>query len=236
MTFWMGALALLASGTAQAQTCELHIWPSETYRGMKMSGLGMFGGALGGVIDQAANKGRVATITDRMHDDLSPEAQVEALRAADAAGMLGLTGYTIVVEPAVPSDAAAKADPAVGQALRTMQASLKAGRRLSDATTPCYAELVGGELFYVRKPLVGTNLFAKWTFRDFGRDGGVKPRSFPGQVKNPLAIFPAKMPDQVDAATADLRDAYARGFAEYVAKKVRGASHFPAEKNRTHRD
>lgn len=224
MKFWMGALALFASGTAQAQTCELHIWPSENYLGMKMSGVGMFGGALGGLIDHAANKGKVATITDLMHDDLSPEAQVEALRAADVTGMLGLTGYTVVVEPAVPSDAAAKADPAIRTALRTMQASLKSGKRLSSATTPCYAELVGGDLFYVKKPLVGTNLFAKWTFRDFGRDGRATPRSFPGQVKNPLAVFPAKTPDQAEAARADLRDAYARGFAEYVAKKVRGAS------------
>ncbi|WP_294320511.1 hypothetical protein [uncultured Sphingomonas sp.] len=220
MKFWIGALALLASGTAQAQTCELHIWPSEDYFGMKMSGVGMFGGALGGLIDHVANKGKVATITDLMHDDLSPEAQVVALRAADVTGMLGLTGYTIVVEPPVPSHAAAKADPAVRQALRTMQASLKSGKRLSNATTPCYAELVGGELFYVKKPLVGTNLFAKWTFRDFGRGGGAKPRSFPGQVKNPLAVFPAKAADQVDAARADLRDAYAKDFAEYVAKKV----------------
>ena len=190
----------------------------------------MFGGALGGLIDQAANKGKVATITDLMRADLSPEAQVAALRAADVTGMLGLTGYTIVIEPAVPSDAAAKADPAVNATLRTMRASLKSGKRLSDATTPCYAELVGGELFYVKKPLVGTNLFAKWTFRDFGRDGGATPRSFAGQVKNPLAVFPAKTPDQVEAARADLRDAYAKGFAEYVAKKVRGASAVTAAK------
>jgi len=230
MKFWMGALALLASGTAQAQSCELHIWPSESYFGMKMSGIGMFGGALGGLIDHAANKGKVATITDLMHDDLSPEAQVDALRAADVTGMLGLTGYTIVIEPAMPSYAAAKADPAVKAALRTMQASLKSGKRLSSATTPCYAELVGGELFYVKKPLVGTNLFAEWTFRDFGRDGGAKPRSFPGRVKNPLAVFPAKAPDQVEAARADLRDAYAKDFAEYVAKKVRGASAVTAAK------
>lgn len=230
MKIRMGVLALLASGTAQAQTCELHIWPTENYRGMKMSGIGMFGGALGGLIDGAGNKGKVATITDLMHHDLSPEAQVEALRTADVAGTLGLAGYTIVVEPAVPSDAAAKADPAVKATLRTMQAKLGKGERLSAATTPCYAELVGGELFYVKKPLVGTNLFAKWTFRDFGRDGTAKPRSFPGQVKNPLAVFPARTPDQADAARADLRDAYAKGFAEYVAKKVRGASAVTAAK------
>lgn len=233
MKSWtIGALALLASGTAQAQTatCELHIWPTENYRGMKMSGLGMLGGALGGALDQAANKDKVATTTDLMRADLSPEAQVEALRAADVTGMLGLTGYTVIIEPAVPSDAAAKADPTVKATLRTMQASLKSGKRLSNATTPCYAELVGGELFYVKKPLVGTNLFAKWTFRDFGRDGGARLRSFPGQVKNPLAIFPARTPDQADAAKADLRDAYAKGFVEYVAKKVRGVSAVTAAK------
>jgi hypothetical protein len=143
---------------------------------------------------------------------------------------LGLAGYTIVVEPAVPSDAAAKADPAVKAALRTMDAKLRKGEQLSAATTPCYAELVGGDLLYAKKPMWGTNLFAKWTFRDFGRDGAAQLRSFPGQVKNPLTVFPAKTPDQADAAKADLRDAYAKGFAEYVAKKVRGASVVTAAK------
>ncbi|WP_294327890.1 hypothetical protein [uncultured Sphingomonas sp.] len=232
MKIWMGALALLASGTAQAQTatCELHIWPTGNYLGMKMSGLGMMGGALGALIDHEATKGTVATVTEQMHDYLPPEAQVEALRSADVAATLGLTGYTIVVEPAVPSDAAARTDPAVKDALRAMDAKQRKGERLSAATTPCYAELVGDHIFYVKKPLVGTNLFAKWTFRDFGRDGGAKPRSFPGQVKNPLAVFPAKTPDQAEAAKADLRDAYAKGFAEYVAKKVRGVSAVTAAK------
>lgn len=230
---WMGALALIASGTAQAQTapatCELHIWPTENYEGQHSGGMAMFG-LIGAVIDQANNKGKVATVKELMHDYLPPEAQVDALRAADVAGTLGLTGYTIVVEPAVPSDAAAKADPAVKAALRTMDAKLRKGERLSAATTPCYAELVGGDLLYAKKPMWGTNLFAKWTFRDFGRDGAAKPRSFPGQVKNPLAAFPAKTPDQAEAARADLRDAYAKDFAEYVAKKVRGASAVTAAK------
>lgn len=232
MTIWMGALALIASGTAQAQTarCELHIWPTENYLGMKMSGLGMMGGALGALIDHEATKGTVATVTQQMHDDLPPEAQVELLRSADVAASLGLAGYTIVVEPAVPSDAAGKADPAVKAALRAMDAKQRKGERLSAATTPCYAELVGDHIFYVKKPLVGTNLFVQWTFRDFGRDGGPKPRRFPGQVKNPLKAFPAGTPEQADAARADLRDAYAKGFVEYVAKKVRGASAMTAAK------
>lgn len=225
MKSWMGALALIVSGTAQAQTapCELHIWPTENYAGVHSGGMALFG-LVGGMIDQANNKDKVATIKELMHDYLTPEAQVDALRGADVAGTLGLTGYTIVVEPAVPSDVAAKADPAVKAALRTMKAKLRKGERLSAATTPCYAELVGGDLLYARKPMWGTSLFTKWTFRDFGRDGGAKPRSFPGQVKNPLKVFPARTPDQAEAAKADLRDAYAKGFAEYVAKKVRGAS------------
>lgn len=225
MKIWIGALALIASGTARAQTapCELHIWPTENYEGQHAGGMAMFG-LIGAMIDHEANKGKVATVKDLMRDYLAPDAQIDALRGADVAGTLGLTGYTIVVEPAVPSDAAAKADPAIKAALRTMDAKLRKGERLSAATTPCYAELVGGDLLYAKKPMWGTNLFAKWTFRDFGRDGAAKPRSFPGQVKNPLAVFPARTTDQAEAAKADLRDAYAKGFAEYVAKKVRGAS------------
>lgn len=228
------ALALFAAGGAHAQTasaaCELHIWPTENYVGQQMGGLGMFGGLVGAAIEQAANKGKTATLKDLMHDYLSPDAQVDALRTADVAGALGLAGYTIVIEPAVPSDAAAKADPAVKAAIRAMDATIRKGERLSGATTPCYAELVGGDILYVKKPMWGTNLFAGWTFRDFGRDGTTKLRSFTGQVKIPLSVFPARTPDQAEAAKADLRNAYARDFAEYVEKKVRGAAGVTAAK------
>ncbi|MBD8678507.1 hypothetical protein [Sphingomonas sp. CFBP 13720] len=162
------------------------------------------------------------TVKDRMRGDLGPEVQIEELRKADVAGVLGLSGYRIVVEPPLPTIEDAKADPAVKKTVKEMAAKLKGKVRLSDATVPCYAELVGGGIMYHKAMMYGSNLFAGWIFRDFGKTAGTLPKFFSGAVKNPLEKFPAKTPEDTEVATAELRDAYAKDFVEYVEKKVRG--------------
>lgn len=51
---------------------------------------------------------------------------------------------------------------------------------------------------------------------------GKATKSIAGAVKNPLENFPPKTPEMVDAAKAELRDAYSKGFVEYTEKKVFG--------------
>lgn len=70
--------------------------------------------------------------------------------------------------------------------------------------------------------MYGSNLFTGWIYRDFGDQQLVRHEGR-GQVKNPLEHFPPKTADQVDAAKAELRDAYSKDFVEYVAKKVHAA-------------
>lgn len=220
--------ALFVAGTAQAQgtegsqECELHIWPTENYIGVNSGLLSGFG-ALGAVADMAVHKNRVATVKDAMREYLGPEVQAEELQKADVATALGLTGYRIVIEPATASNEDVKKDPALKASVKEMNAKLKNGTRLSASTTPCYAELVGVNIFYHKAMMYGSNLFAGWTFRDYGRDGSTTPKVYTGAVKNPLEVFPPKTPDQVDAAKVEVRDAFAKDFAEYVQKKVRGA-------------
>jgi hypothetical protein len=221
------ATAMATSSQAQAVmpnvACELHIWPTENYIGINTGLLSGFG-LVGALADQGAHKNRVASVKDLMREYLGPDVQMDELRKANVSDTLGLTGYRIVVEAPTPSNEDMKKDPAVKAMSKAMNAKLKSGQRLSTSTAPCYAELVGTNIFYHKAMMYGSNLFAGWTFRDYGKAGTGAPRVFTGAVKNPLEDFPAKTPDKMVAAKAEIRDAYAKDFTEYVQKKVRGPS------------
>lgn len=229
-----GVAALLAAAPTQAQTlpppqtapaaatstCELHVWPSENYVGINSGLLSGFG-ALGALADVAAHDGRVRTVKDLMREYLGPQVQMEELQKLGVTRALKLDGYQVIVEEATPFVDDVKKDPAVKARLKSINARIKSGERLSASTAPCYAELIGTIIFYHKAMMYGSNLFGGWIFRQFPATGKAT-KSFGGMVKNPLEDFPPKTPDKVDAAKAELRDAYAKDFSEYVAKKVGG--------------
>ncbi|AOL23088.1 hypothetical protein Ga0102493_112069 [Erythrobacter litoralis] len=127
--------------------CELHVWPTENYLGVKMGLLSGFGG-IGAVADLAANKKGVTNVKTLMREYLRPEIQLAELEKLDYVTRLGL-------------------DPAQYRVVN------------------------------------GDRLVSK----------GI------GQVKNPLENFPPKDDTMVAAAQEELRDAYSKGFAEWVEKK-----------------
>jgi hypothetical protein len=217
------AASTQAQQTMNSSACELHIWPTENYIGVNTGVLSGFG-IIGTLADRGAHKNRVASVKEYMREYLGPDVQMDDLRKANVAATLGLAGYRIVVEAPMPSKEDMKKGPAVKALAKAMDAKLKSGQRLSTSTAPCYAELVGTNIFYHKAVMYGSNLFAGWTFRDFGKGGTGAPRVYSGSVKNPLEDFPAKTPDKVDAAKAEIRDAYAKDFAEYVQKKVKGSA------------
>lgn len=236
MKFWVcgsAALAAIALGTTTAQAqdttaaapvetqeakCELHVWPTENYIGINMGLLSGFG-IVGAVADIEAHKGRVQTVKDLMRDYLGPDAQMAELNKIGIQKTLKLTGYRIVVEEPTPFNEDVKKDPALKAKVKGMNARIKAGKRLSESTHPCYAELITTHIFYHKAMMYGSNLFTGWIYREFG-DKQVATKTATGQVKNPLEEFPPKSADKIDAAKVELRDAYAKDFVEYVAKKV----------------
>lgn len=224
--FIMAGMALLYCSAAEAQdvssatSCELHIWPSLEIDGVHMGALGLFG-AIGAAADASGRKSERASIADLMLQGLPADAQLEELKRADVASALGLTGYRIIAEAPVPSKASAKIDPALRQRREAVRAGLKTRNRLTSSAAPCYAELIGDRIFYVKTPLVSGTLNAGWTFRDFGRATSAKPSISNGEVKNSLKAFPPKTPDDLAAAQADLRAAYRADFIEWVTKKLR---------------
>jgi hypothetical protein len=216
----LGGTSALAqdTATAPAAKCELHVWPTENYIGINTGLLSGFG-ALGAVADIAAHDGRVKTVKDLMRDYLGPDVQMAELNKMGVQKTLKLEDYAIVLEPATPFNEDLKKDPALKAKVKAMNARLKAGQRLSDSTHPCYAELITTHIFYHKAMMYGSNLFTGWIYREFPATGKATKTST-GQVKNPLEHFPPKTADMVDTAKAELRDAYAKDFVEYVEKKV----------------
>jgi hypothetical protein len=204
-----------AEGTAK---CELHVWPTENYIGIQMGLLSGFG-IVGAVADVAAHDGRVKTVKDLMREYLGPDVQMEELNKLGIQKTLQLQDYKIIVEAPTPFNEDLKTNPELKAKVKAMNAKIKAGERLTDSKHPCYAELVTTHIFYHKAMMYGSNLFTGWIYREFG-DKPKATKTATGQVKNPLENFPPKTPEMVDAAKAELRDAYSKDFVEYVAKKV----------------
>ncbi len=208
---------------AAAPECELRVWPTENYLGVNMGLLSGFG-LVGAVADQAVHKDKVQTVKDLMREYLGPEVQMEELNKVGLLKTLKLPdNYKIIIEAPTPFNEDLKKDPALKAKVKAMNATIKAKKRLSDSTSKCYAELITTHIFYHKAMMYGSNLFTGWIYRDF-KDKAVAPTNFTGQVKNPLEHFPPKEAANIDAAKVELRDAYAKDFAEYVEKKVHGAA------------
>ena len=211
------AVAVPEAASVEAK-CELHVWPTHNYLGINMGLLSGFG-VVGVVADMEAHKGRVQTVKDLMRDYLGPEVQMEELNRIGLLQTLKLNDYRIVMQEPTPFNEDLKKDPDLKARTKAMNAKLKAGQRLTDSKHPCYAELITTHIFYHKAMMYGSNLFTGWIYREFG-DKQVATKTATGQVKNPLENFPPKTAEMIPAAKAELRDAYAKDFVEYVAKKV----------------
>ncbi len=220
----MAAVLIAMPATAQSgpspasASCELHVWPTQNYLGIN-SGLLSGLGPLGALADMEAHKGKVTSVKDMMREYLGPDVQLAELNRIGLANTLKLQGYRVIVEEPTPFNEDLKKDPALKAKAKEMNDRIKANRRLSASTAPCYAELITTHIFYHKAMMYGSNLFTGWIYRKF--DGGPTAiKVSKGQVKNPLEHFPPATPDKVEVAKVELRDAYAKDFSEYVQKKV----------------
>lgn len=208
-----------ATGAAEAApTCELHVWPTENYLGVKMGLFSGFG-IVGALADQAGHAKGVRTVKDLMREYLGPEVQMEELQKLDYLAKLGLDAsqYEVIIEQPTPWNEDLKDNPELKAEVKALNKKIKEGKRLTDSTNPCYAELITTHIFYHKAMMYGSNLFTGWQWRQF--DGARLVAEGKGQVKNPLENFPPKDETMVEPAKVELRDAYAKDFAEWVQKK-----------------
>lgn len=201
-----------------APGCELHVFPTENYIGFNSGLLSGFG-PVGAVVDQETHKNKVATITDLMRDYLGPDIQLGELEKINYLTRLGVQDYKVIIEPPTPSNEAVKADPAIKAKVKALNADLKAGKRITSSTNPCYAEFILVSVFYFKAMMYGSNLLVGTQFRDFSKGGA--PVVSIGAVKNPLEVFPPKSADMVEPAKAELREAFAKDFIEWTEKKLK---------------
>lgn len=207
-----------AAATTATPECELHVWPTENYLGINSGLLSGFG-VVGALADMSAHANRVKTVKDLMRDYLGPDVQLAELSRLGLLKMLKLPDkYAVIIEDPTPFNEDLKENPALKAKVKELNQRIKTGQRLSVSTNPCYAELVTTHIFYHKAMMYGSNLFTGWIYRELnGPKAGLVAT---GQVKNPLEQFPPKTAETIDAAKVELRDAYAKDFAEYVAKKV----------------
>ena len=199
--------------------CELHVFPTVNYIGLNTGLLSGFG-ILGAVADLESHKDRVLTVKELMAGYLGPEIQIEELNKIGLVKTLGLTpDYRIIVEPPTPSGDEAKTNPALKAQAKAMNADMKAGKRLTASTNPCYAELLIFSVFYYKAMMYGSNLFVGTMFRNFATPGKA-PIVSAGAVKNPLEQFPPRSAEMIGAAKAELREAFAKDFIEWSQKKL----------------
>lgn len=203
---------------AAKQECELHVFPTENYIGFNSGLLSGFG-IVGAVADQEVHKNKVASVNGLMKDYLGPDIQLAELEKINYRARLGVQDWKVIIEPPTPSNEAVKADPELKAKVKLLNADLKAGRRITSSTNPCYAEFVLLSVFYFKAMMYGSNLLVGTQFRDFSKGGA--PVISIGAVKNPLEVFPPKTPENVEAAKAELREAFAKDFIEWADKKLK---------------
>jgi hypothetical protein len=208
---------------AAPSDCELRVWPTENYLGVNMGLLSAFG-IVGVLPDYALNKDKVQSVKVLMREYLGPEIQMEELNRVGLLKTLKLPeNYRIIIEEPTPFSEDLKDNPELKAKAKAMNATIKARKRLTGSNSKCYAELITRHIVYHKAIMHGSNLFTGWVYRDF-KDKDVAPVNFIGEVKNPLEDFPPKEEAKIEAAKAELRDAYSKDFVEYTEKKVHGAS------------
>lgn len=202
--------------------CELHIWPIDEYT-TDMWGLLSAIPLVGFSIDQGSTKNRRQAIQSLMREYLSPEIQIDLLRKQGVAKALGLTGYEIIVEEAFPSREALKQSKELREKRKKRFALLKAGKRLTDSQSSCYAELGITTVAYRDTTQLKSNMFIGWSYRYYGASPNLQSEivlNSGGVPDGSLSFFPATTEADVERARNEVQHQFTKGFLAF-ARNVR---------------
>lgn len=196
------AVALAAALPAAAQdaassACELHVWPAAEIKSVTQ------GWVWNHTVNQAFDQGLGGIVRPKV---LAPERQVELLATLDLPKLLALPPSAVTIHPA----------PLARTATATKT-------RLSGATTGCYAEMIVSQNFYDSAPLAPRALRSLIVLRRFGAAPEAES-SFSTWADTSLAIFPAKVAANAEAADREIAQAYTaniRIFAGYATRPPR---------------
>jgi hypothetical protein len=219
----LGAVVLAAPAVARTgqlstsqEPCELHVFPAANELASVQDAASLLGLPFT-FIDAAAHGASADRVKQQMTADLPPLRQVEVLTDGRVMSALKLPADTVVVgEPAIPSHAQLQTDPAAKARLAEMNVAIRARRRLTTSTAPCYAELVAANLFVQRDPIDGTRLRVAWYFRNMSADAKLVVY-YEGWSAAGVPGYTTTMPEQVEAARTALRKAFLSSLVSWVA-------------------
>ena len=209
-----------------APPCELHIFPTneiidgsdDYFSGVGSVGLGNVLGSAVLTSIQSSGTGKLkAQALEQMKAYLTPQSQIEELKAAGVLIVLKLPADTKIVEEApLPRAYVTPKDPALLPAYTEYMTALKKSRAIKISTSPCYRELIIVSVSVAKN--LGTLKFAsEFVYRTFGSDYS-ETHLYDGQNSVPK---PANYPAQPADAEGVLKSAFRTNFVEWVARRVK---------------
>jgi hypothetical protein len=202
--------------------CELHVWPIDEYTTDMWGALSAIP-LVGFSLDQGSTKNRRQAIQSLMREYLSPEIQIDLLRKQGGANALGLIGYEIIVEEAFPSREALKESKELREKRKKRFALLKAGKRLTDSQSSCYAELGITTVAYRDIPQLKSNMFIGWSYRYYGASPTLQSEivlNSGGVPDGSLSFFLPTTEVDVERARNEVQYQFTKGFLGF-ARNVR---------------
>ena len=156
-------------------------------------------GIVGAIADGAMNANRDKSNRTQIASALSSEGQVEALASLDLPHLLGIPAATVV-----------RHDMPLVRA--TMN---KVKERRAESRSPCYGELIVGDVMYQKSPIYGRSLRTLFMYRDFGAGNAIL-REYKNWGGNGLKLFPPKEGEDIQAANDELTMVFKANFAEFA--------------------
>lgn len=198
---WVMAAMLMAAGVqddaapaSQSQgSCELHVWP-----GSKLGSV-YSGWVRGGIVNGAVTgrDGYPRTPADA----INTAEQAELLKQAELPALLKLDTYRVVMH----------ADALPSSVIR------RSPSRIATSDSPCYAELIVDDVMMQHDAFVsGKFLKVLFRYREFGTDPA-PTRAFGTWVQTRLVKFPPALPEEEEAALAEIKLAFAKNITSFAA-------------------
>lgn len=203
--FALAALVCAAPALSQAPApaadpagCEFHVWPGD---GLMSTYFGWFHDGI--VNGQIAGRPGYPELPPNPIDTAM---QATLLAQSHPEIAMGQSDHRLIVH----------AEALSSRAIR------QARERLAESTSRCYAELIVDDVILQTDWVNGSSLHILFHYRNF--EAGVLPhRIFATWVDTHLSAFPPRTPDQLDAAIAEIRQAYRRNVALFATAANRPA-------------
>lgn len=197
---WPAAAQEPVAAPANPAGCEFHVWPGDGLMSV------LYGWFHGGIVNGAV-QGRPGYPT-LPPDPIDTATQAQILAELQPQRLIGQADYRLIVhDSALPS-----------RTIRTTPG------RIAQSASPCYDELIVDDVVLQQDFMNGSLLKVLFHYRHFGPDARPR-RSYATWAERRLGTFPPRDPAQLDAAVAELRNAYRQSLGIFAELARYGPHH-----------